>query len=121
MSDAIRAILTLILFLIAFPALYIVFKAADPQLKAIVGAAVFLFPCFLLLGEDLVRSEKSTGSRRLERDRATWVSALGRRQLRSNSAKEHLLAGRRDRVDSLLVQIEVDLERGGASEAFKGL
>jgi hypothetical protein len=71
MSDAIRAILTLILFLIAFPALYIVFKAADPQLKAIVGAAVFLFPCFLLLGEDLVRSEKSTGSRRLERDRAT--------------------------------------------------
>ena len=71
MSDAIRAILTLILFLIAFPALYIVFKTADPHLKAIVGAAVFLFPCFLLLGEDLVRFKKGTGSRRLERDRAT--------------------------------------------------
>jgi hypothetical protein len=68
MSDAIRAILTLTLFLIAFPALYIVFKAAAPQLKAIVGAAVLLFPCFLLLGEDLVRSGKSTGSRQLERD-----------------------------------------------------
>jgi hypothetical protein len=68
MSDATRAILTLTLFLIAFPALYIVFKEADPHLKAIVGAAVFSFPCFLLLGKDLVRLEKSTGSRRLERD-----------------------------------------------------
>jgi uncharacterized MnhB-related membrane protein len=43
MSDAVRAILTLILFLIAFPALYIVFKTADPHLNAIVGAAVFGF------------------------------------------------------------------------------
>ena len=63
MSDATRAILTLTLFLIAFPVLYVVFKA-----EAIVGAAVFSFPCFLLLGKDLVRLEKSTGSRRLERD-----------------------------------------------------
>jgi hypothetical protein len=68
MSDATRAILTLTLFLIAFPVLYVVFKAADPYLKAIVGAAVFSFPCFLLLGKDLARLEKSTGSRRLERD-----------------------------------------------------
>jgi F0F1-type ATP synthase assembly protein I len=71
MTDAVRAILTLTVFLIAFPALYIVFKEADPQLKAIVGAAVFLLPCFMLLWEDLVRFEKSTSSHRLERDRAT--------------------------------------------------
>jgi hypothetical protein len=68
MGDAVRAIFTLTVFLIAFPAVYVVFKAADPQLKAIVGAAVFLLPCFLLLGEDLVRFEKSTGSRGLEKD-----------------------------------------------------
>ncbi len=68
MSDTIRTILTLTLFLIAFPALYIFFKAADPRLKAIVGAAVFLIPCFLLLWEDLVRFEKSIGSHRLEKD-----------------------------------------------------
>jgi hypothetical protein len=71
MTDAVRAILTLTVFLIAFPALYIVFKAAEPQLKAIVGAAVFLLPCFMLLWEDLVRFEKSASSHRLERDRAT--------------------------------------------------
>jgi hypothetical protein len=40
MSDTIRVSLTLTLFLIAFPALYVFFKAADPHLKAIVGAAV---------------------------------------------------------------------------------
>ena len=68
MGDTIRMILTLTLFLIAFPALYISLKAADPHLKAIVGAAVFLFPCFLLLWEDLVRFEKSNGSRQLEKD-----------------------------------------------------
>jgi hypothetical protein len=68
MSDATRAILTLTLFLIAFPVLYVVFKASDPYMKAIVGAAVFSLPCFLLLGKDLVRLEKSTGSRRPERD-----------------------------------------------------
>jgi hypothetical protein len=64
MSDTIRMILTLILFLIAFPALYIFLKAADPHLKAIVGAAVFLFPCFLLLWEDLVREKHWLASAR---------------------------------------------------------
>jgi hypothetical protein len=68
MSDTIRMILTLTLFLIAFPALYIVFKAADPHLKAIVGAAVFLFPCFLLLWEDLV-SPARIGSKKIDRSR----------------------------------------------------
>lgn len=68
MSDTIREILTSALFLVAFPALFIAFKAADPHLKAIVGAAVFLFPCFLLLWEDLMRSEKSPGTHRLNKD-----------------------------------------------------
>jgi hypothetical protein len=66
MSDTIRTILALTLFLVAFPALYIFFKAADPHLKAIVGAAVFLFSCFLLLWEDLVRFDKSSGSHQLK-------------------------------------------------------
>jgi hypothetical protein len=73
MTDAVRAILTLTVFLIAFPALYIVFKEADPQLKAIVGAAVFLLPCFMLLWEDLVRFEKAPariGSKEIERPRS---------------------------------------------------
>jgi hypothetical protein len=48
--------------------LYSFFKAADPRLKAIVGAAVFLFPCFLLLWEDLVRFEKSAGSHQRDKD-----------------------------------------------------
>jgi hypothetical protein len=68
MSDTIRTIFILSVFLIAFPAFYIFFKAADPFLKSIVGAAVFLFPCFLLLWEDLVRFEKSSRSHRLEKD-----------------------------------------------------
>ena len=68
MTDTIRTILALTLFLIAFPVLYSFFKTADPRLKAIVGAAVFLFPCFLLLWDDLVRFEKSAGSDRLEKD-----------------------------------------------------
>ena len=55
MSGTVRTILTSALFLIAFPALYIAFKAADAHLKAIVGATVFLFPCFALLWEDLMR------------------------------------------------------------------
>jgi hypothetical protein len=68
MTDTIREILTSAVFLIAFPAFYIAFKAADPHLKAIVGAALFLFPCFLLLWEDLMRSEKITGAHRLNKD-----------------------------------------------------
>jgi hypothetical protein len=69
MSDTIRVSLTLTLFLIAFPALYVFFKAADPHLKAIVGAAVFLFPCFLLLWEDLV-SPNRVDSKKIERSRS---------------------------------------------------
>jgi hypothetical protein len=69
MGDTIRMILTLTLFLIAFPALYIFFKAADPHLKAVVGAAVFLFPCFLLLWDDLV-SRVRIGSKKIERSRS---------------------------------------------------
>jgi hypothetical protein len=68
MSDTIRTILALTLLLIAFPVLYSFFKAADPRLKAIVGAAVFLFPCFLLLWEDLVRFEKSAGPHQRDKD-----------------------------------------------------
>jgi hypothetical protein len=70
-GDAIRAIVTSILFLMAFPALCIIFKTADPHLKAIVGAAVFCFPCLLLLGEDLLRSKRSAcGTRKIEKQ---WV------------------------------------------------
>jgi len=71
MSDTTRTIVTLTVFLTAFPALYIVFKAANPHVKAIVGAGLFLIPCVLLLWEDLVRSEKSTGAHRFEKDCAT--------------------------------------------------
>jgi hypothetical protein len=69
MSDTIRVSLTLTLFPIAFPALYVFFKAADPHLKAIVGAAVFLFPCVLLLWEDLV-SPNRVDSKKIERSRS---------------------------------------------------
>jgi hypothetical protein len=68
MSDTIRTILTVTLFPIAFPALYIFFKSADPHLKAIVGGAVFLFPCLLLLWEDLV-SPARVGSKKIKRSR----------------------------------------------------
>jgi hypothetical protein len=48
----------LLLFVIGFCAVYLFFRHADPQTKAMIGAMLFMVPSVLLLWGDLIRSSR---------------------------------------------------------------
>jgi hypothetical protein len=51
-------VMTALLFVASFCVVYLLFRHADPQTKAVIGAMLFMVPAVLLLGGDLVRSSR---------------------------------------------------------------